>query len=255
MELWYLRRLLADGIRPDWILAEVWPPYLYQSGAWAEENRIHAARLLHRDLAVLSRYSTKSGRLCRTWYKGQIQPWLTHRIFLLNLYAPDWLPPNQRLDPSWKGLDRWGWLATPEGEPDAATRQQLFSRGRQMLAPALEHFQVGEASNRALRELVALCRQERIGVVLIFLPEASQCRSWYPPAAQTQVDEYLHGLSKESAVPVVNARQWIPDRQFLDGYHLTTNGAASFSEQLEQRVVQPLLTNRPLAAEDVWPPF
>ncbi len=251
LELCYLRRLLADGVRPDWVFAEVWPPYLYQGqDVWAEEKRMEVVRLQRRDLAVFSWYSARPRSLYWKWFKCQVLPWFTHRYFLLSLYAPDWLPIKQRLDPAWREMDRWGWMKTPGAEPDPSTRQQLFTQGRQILTPALDHFQVGDATNRALRELVALCYQ---GIVLIFLPESSQCRSWYPPAAQNQVDEYLRRLSGECGVLVVNARSWIPDWEFFDGYHLTNKGAASFSEQLEQRVLQPLLSGRCLAPDELWP--
>jgi hypothetical protein len=235
-------------------LAEVWPPFLYHGqDAWAEEKRMDLVRLQRRDLAVFGWYFARPRSLYWEWYKCQVLPWFTHRNFLLSLYAPDWLPAKQRLDPAWKEMDRWGWLKTPGTEPVLSARQQLFAQARQILTPTLGHFEVGDVTKRVLRELVALCYQEKIGIALIFLPESSQCRGWYPAAAQNQIDEYLRRLSGESGVLVVNARGWIPDWEFFDGYHLTNKGAASFSEQLEQRVLQPLLSGRRLAPDELWP--
>jgi hypothetical protein len=254
MELCYLRRLLADGIHPDWLLVEVWPPYLlHEDGAWAEENRIGIERLRRGDVPLISRYVPRPRSLWRRWCAGQVQPWLKHRFFLLSLFAPQWLPSDRRLDAAWTRLDDYGWLE-PCADLDSETRKMLFEKGRRIVDPALNQFRVGENADQALRELAALCRQEKIRLVFIFLPESKVCQGWYPPEAQAKVNEYLGRLSRECAVPIVNARSWIPDEHFLDGYHLSNQGAAAFSELVGQRVLQPLLAGQPLADRDLWPP-
>src|SRR5579864_5169313 len=39
-ELMYLRRLLADGIRPKWLLIEIWPPLWAESGFFREARMV-----------------------------------------------------------------------------------------------------------------------------------------------------------------------------------------------------------------------
>ena len=38
--------------------------------------------------------------------------------------------------------------------------------------------------DRALEELLAVCRREQIAAVLVTMPEATDFRGWYPPPAR-----------------------------------------------------------------------
>ncbi|MGH7223896.1 MAG: hypothetical protein ACRELF_11750, partial [Gemmataceae bacterium] len=60
-ELQTLRRLLADGHRPNWLLLEVWPPFWPQQGYWLDEMHIMQQDLRPEDLSVVSRYFAKRG--------------------------------------------------------------------------------------------------------------------------------------------------------------------------------------------------
>ena len=55
-ELLVFRRLLADGVRPDWLLIEVFPPMLTQQGAFSEETFITARGLEWTDGPLVYRY-------------------------------------------------------------------------------------------------------------------------------------------------------------------------------------------------------
>ena len=50
--------------------------------------------------------------------------------------------------------------------------------------PFLQAFHPAPAADRALRDLLATCRRERIGVVLVSMPESSAFRDAYPPAVR-----------------------------------------------------------------------
>jgi hypothetical protein len=93
----------------------------------------------------------------------------------------------------------------------------------------------------ALHELLELCRQRQIGAALVLMPEGSEFRSIYSPAAWQQIGTFLAETSHEFAVPVVNAREWVPDNNFTDSHHLLLRGATVFTERLGQEVILPLL--------------
>src|SRR5262249_24732041 len=88
---------------------------------------------------------------------------------------------------------------------------------------------------------LALCRRQRIGVVLVAMPEGSEFQSWYPSAVRAEIDAYLERLVREEQVPLVDARSWVPDNCFADGHHLMPKGASLYTEQLSREAILPLL--------------
>jgi len=97
-----------------------------------------------------------------------------------------------------------------------------------------EHFYVGAwtGPDRALREAVAAARETGAKVGLLYLPESSEFRSWYTPQAERLAREHLAGISRELALPVINAREWMDDGLFVDGFHLSRVGAREFTRKL-----------------------
>ena len=98
--------------------------------------------------------------------------------------------------------------------------------------------------DRALRDLLALCRQENIPAVLYLMPEGRLFQSWYVPATRARIDSYLAQLSQECRVPIVDARNWIGDDYFLDSHHLDRRGATQFTRRFGEEVIPPLLQGR-----------
>src|SRR5262249_14797014 len=64
-ELLCLNRLLAEGIRPQWVILEVLPALLHQEGLWSEEDwfNIDVRRLAWNDLPLLQRHLDDPGKL------------------------------------------------------------------------------------------------------------------------------------------------------------------------------------------------
>lgn len=249
MELLCLRQLLAEGIRPTWLLVEVTPPFLDQKQEFVEERwRNTIARMGWDDLWVLRRHHCRLRRLLVPWSASRLTPWFSQRINLLSQYAPDWLPPQARQD-DWQRLDRDGWYVNPSPLSDAIRGQALEVTRRHYAAP-LVHFHLTPAPDRALREILAVCRKEGISALLLLMPESTAFRSWYPPEVRAEVDAYLSQLNREHGVPLIDARTWVPDTAFVDGHHLLDVGAGIFSERLAHEVLEPLWEGKPLAATD-----
>src|SRR5581483_9834485 len=98
------------------------------------------------------------------------------------------------------------------------------------------------------REILATCRQEGIAAGLVVLPEARWFRDLYPPAARAEVADYLGRLGRECQVPVIDARDWVADEDFADGYHLRPGGATAFTTRFGADVLRPLLVGGPAVA-------
>ena len=111
--------------------------------------------------------------------------------------------------------------------------------------PLLKDLHLSALSDRALGEMVGLCRRKGIALALLYLPEASPLRSWYPPARWAAVRAHLARREREFGVPVIDARLWAADKDFSDGVHLHPAGAAAFTARLKQEVLSCLATPAP----------
>jgi hypothetical protein len=242
-----LHRLLADGIHPDWVFIEVWPVL------WAPGHGVRRSvdELAWSDLHVLRRYPELYPRLYWRWCRTQLPACLSHRLLLLQRFAPWWLPPALCQDNVWFATDRTGWLSLLQPFDDkspSADPAVLWGA----YSASLCRSQVDEVSDRALRETLATGRREGIRVGLVYMPEMTVFRDLYPPVARAVVEEYLDRLSQEFQAPLIDTRSWMPDAEFADAVHLRPRGAAAFTERFGREVIQPLL-NGGLRAESTGP--
>jgi hypothetical protein len=244
LELLCLHRLLAAGIHPDRVIIEVMPPNLHQEGSWAEMNWLNSNRLGWDDLQQVRRYAERPGHLRFDWCRGRCAPWFAHRFCILSRYAPGWLPWETRQD-IWLGLDRSGWMTYPNTVLNAAQQQRALEFTRRHYAPAFTDFHITAVADRALRELLALCKRQDIAATLLLMPEGTEFQSWYPRSAPAEVDAYLDCLSREYEAPVVDARSWLPETAFFDSHHLHPDGATAFTQRFAREMLGPAPSPRP----------
>src|SRR5207248_1730814 len=100
-------------------------------------------------------------------------------------------------------------------------------------------------ADRALRELLELCRERQITVCCLLLPESSAFRGGYTAAMETGLVTFEQHLERNFNVSVIDARAWMSDEQMVDGVHLTHAGALAFTRLFEKRVLPHLL--------EAWP--
>ena len=241
-ELICLRRLLAAGVRPNYLLIEVLPAALHADADGAEI--VHTERLGHGDLAVLAPYCREPDKLYRKWASNRLAPWFSARFCLMSRWLPGWLPWQARQDYMWNTIDRFGWLAFPHETIPPSERAKALQNGHDQYGPNLATFRVSPLPDRALREVLELCRREGIRTALYLMPEGTTFRSWYPPAARSALDGYLAGLSAEYGVPLFDARDWLVDADFADDHHMLPAGARKFSRRFGREVVGPFVTGR-----------
>jgi hypothetical protein len=246
LELLCLHRLLAVGIRPQRVIVEVLAPLLHQEEGWGEINWLNINRLGWDDFRLMRRYTDQPGFLTRRWCRSRLTPCFSHRFAVMSRYAAGWLPWDSRQD-GWCGMDLSGWVSAVPAAVNAAEYRRGLEFARKQYAPALEHYRITEKPDRALRELLALCREERIAVVLMLMPEGGDFRSWYTPDARSQIDRYVAELSQHFDAHLVDARTWLADSAFWDGHHLLANGAVAFTERFTREALYPLVEERKLA--------
>lgn len=233
-----LHRLLSQGVKPDWVFVEFWPPFWAVDGYL--EGTVQSLNLAALDwpaARLIARYLPKPKQLYARWLPTQLAPIFASRFVLLSRLGGSWAPnfdPDRRL----RNLDQTGWWAPLAAVTDA-DRSRLFEHYRSIYADRLAHFKSRPTPDRALRDLIALCRREGIKVAVVVLPEADDFRALYPADARQSIDTYLTRLARE--VPVIDARDWISAQGFSDGHHLLPPGASTFTERLGREALAPLL--------------
>jgi hypothetical protein len=244
-ELISLRRLLADGGRPDLVLVEALP--LRLAGQVAQDELCEAAlptgRLRWGELAAVEHYSAGLRRGLRgEWWRARAVPCYHHRTEILSTLFPSLLHYTRR-DDAFNGQDETGWVPCPHRQDSAACRAAALRLARDQTRLWASDFRLGGPCASALPEVLAECRRERIRAALLLMPEGPTFRSWYPPGAWEQVESFVGGLGRQFGVPVIRAREWVGEDGFADSHHLLPGAAHAFSERLGREAVAPLLAD------------
>jgi hypothetical protein len=241
-----LHRLLERGIRPTCLLLEVFPPLLGRPGS--ADEWLGVERLGWSDLSLLRRYiSRPMYAYYGQWACSELVPWLGHRSNLLSACAPAWAPEETRAKFAGQQhlfrdqADPLGWIAYARPSVSPVEYRHGLELARREYVAGLRQFQIAPVPDRALRDLLALCRREHIPCLLFLMPEARDFRRWYPPAVEARINAYLAELGHTYEVPLVDARSWAVDADFLDGHHLLAGGARKFTQRFGQTALGPFL--------------
>lgn len=233
-ELQTFKRLLAAGIRPRQLLVEIHPLLLHGGPGFGELASLDASRLDWPDIRLLARYIDRPQKLRLGWCRSRLAPCFFQRFCWLHYFAPRWLAPNDPLF-IWNRLDRSGGLQLDL--PVGSERQfdQRVADSIREYAVAFDRFHVTEAPDRALRELLSLCREERVATALFLMPEEDRFRAAYSSEARVEVKAYLSALRSEYGCAVLDSENCRPvadfaASNFVDGHHLSASGARRFSE-------------------------
>jgi hypothetical protein len=250
-ELLTYRRLRARGIRPELILVEVWPGLWAQEGGMAEKTPILKRDLYLSDLPVLAHLYHQGWHCFSKVCDETLTPLLHSRREVLYNYAPFMVPRTTKADIDWAGahwatLDPWGWLPHMWPRPVGEKFTQKVEEDRLKMEWILQALSVPPEVDWPVRQLLASCRDEGTRVVLIYLPEHTALRGWYPPAAHRVTYHYLHQLEAEFGCPTIDARDWIGDEGFVDSCHMTPEAAVAFTARFGREVLRPLLEGTPL---------
>ncbi len=235
MELMVLRRAFHDGVRPAAVLVEYWPAFLREDGGYREEARIDPLRLRPVDRPLVREFFRDPDKAERALREQRLNPWFSQRHSLLNQTLPGWLPYNQRTEAMWEKIDDWGWLPGHE-KANAEERQKAMTAAAGYYVPLFAHYEVSPTADRALRQLVAECRDHGVPVALVYLPESTAFRAFMPPEAVRRADEHLARIRTELDLPLLDARGWLSDDELPDGFHPLWDGAATLTRKLAAAV-------------------
>jgi hypothetical protein len=238
-ELLTLKRLLADGHRPDLLLIEVLPAELDASYELVDTSELYLPTVTARasELSLLASYGDSRRDSSLDWYLQWLCPFHTYRKTILTE-----APGLSRRCPPPPAVDAWGWFPLwPENYP-ATVVQALENATRRHYAHHLKLLEPGGKPVELLRMLLDLCRREHIPTAIVLMPEGPSFRSMYGPGKLEHIRAFLAGLSQQFNIPVIDALEWLDnDKVYLDWHHLLEKGAESFTRRLAGEAIAPLL--------------
>jgi hypothetical protein len=239
-ELVMLERLLAQGLRPDFVLIEALPSALAGQTPCLDVHRLTVDRLFLNDLDVVGQYPEAPSELRTRWWEDWPVPWYSHRFAILKQVAPA-LIAGRFMGDNFDRIDASGWTLMPFVRQSPESYERGVEHARKTYADSFVHFRLGGTGAQALRALLDRCRQEGLAAALVLMPEGTDFRAFYTPEAWGQIHGFLDGLSNEYHVPLINAREWVDDENFVDSHHVTTAGAMEFSDRLGREWIGPFL--------------
>jgi hypothetical protein len=253
-QLMYFRRLVAEGVRPNCVLVETWPPLWAESGYFAESKMvIHEDEPHWQDIPLLCRYfffreptvGLEVTRKC-------LAPIRAYRGRLLQAAAQSLLSREQlraraKNGVDWVPADDTGWFPLTWGPTTPEQKRQSLEEAMVHVKPLMDSLCIDPRSDAALRELLGECQSRGIRVALVLMPEHGVTRRWYPPQARALIQSYLDRISRAFRVPIVDGREWSADEHFADLCHLGRHGVEPLSARVGREVVQPLLDGEPLS--------
>lgn len=225
-----LERLLNSGVRPDAVILEYWPPYLFESRGEREEDRLDANRLARSDWPIVGHYLRDPHAVASQVRLGRLLSAWSHRFVILNLFVHVWLPFERRQEFRWRPVDDSGWLPGKDG--DTKNRAAHLAMSRQYYARFLAAGSFDPVGEQAFEDLLRLCQARGIPATLLWLPESSEFRSWYSPEAERIAQLRFRQLGSLPGVRMLDARSWIDDDRLGDGFHLDPAGAGQLTARL-----------------------
>lgn len=236
-ELMTLQRLLAAGVKPDYVLVEMLPPVM--SLATPPEELIPSDQLAYQDLDRLEPFANDPATLRNRWLRTRVAPWHTYRLSLLCHWGlGSWLPWQVRKDFLWKQMQPGGWMPYLYTDMPAQKRAEGQAKAKAEYVPYFVGYNFTPQTDRSFRQIIELCRDRGIPVAFYVMPESPLFRSWYPPHVPRVFADYSATLG----VPVFNASTWLDDElMFADGHHLLRPGAEAFSRRFGAECLAPWL--------------
>ncbi len=264
-QLQMLRRLLAEGVQPTCVVAEVWPAFLMQNDSTpqlhvvqAEQEFILTRDLQWADLPLLQRHFANAWPAYGKLLEGECLPALAYGQQLQLRYSPfpvhlEEPSPFDFADPRWRAEGQ-GWMPAPLKPLPPELLRPIVAKGMVSTRQALENFTITPTADKAMHELIHTCGWHQMRLAFLLGPEYGAMRACYPPRMENEVAAYLGRLSREQHVPIIDTRDWVPDSEFLDMKHILPGAAGPYTQRLGREALLPLAAGRPLDPALLYPP-
>lgn len=235
----YVRRLIADGAKPDFVLIEVHPVFLAGQRPDPPEARwLLPIRLRPGELPVVRGMGFPAETPPAHGIRGRLAPLFEYRFLALDRYAPALLSTPARLnaghEPDGHGFARLRTVTADE-------RQVLLELTRRQYADYFPGFRPTGPGVAGVRDSLEQCRAAGWKPALVLMPESTEFRAWYDADGLNEMDTVLAVLAAEFGAPLIDARGWVPDEKIGDGHHLTGPGADVFTTTLVRSALAPWL--------------
>ncbi len=238
-QLLALRRAFDAGATPAAVVVELFPPVMAVDGPADGEFRDRVARLSAGDFRRLDPYLAAPAALRGDWLRARANPWFAQRQVLMSHWVPNWQPWDRRIDFQWDTLDPHGFQPIAGVTPEY--RERATAHARREYRDAFIGFHPGEVSHRAVRDLVAACRERSVPVAFFVPPVSPAFRAAFAPGVLDAAEGHLRGLAGELNVPVFSAPLDAREDEFMDGHHMLRHGAERYSRWLADTHLTPWL--------------
>jgi hypothetical protein len=238
-QLMAVRRVFDAGVTPAAVAVELFPPAMAVNGPADGEFRERVARLSATDFRHIDPYLTAPGALRGDWLRARATPWLAQRQVLMSRWAPNWQPWDRRIDFQWDTLDPHGFQPIAGVTPEH--RERATAHAHREYRDAFIGFHPGAESSRAVRDLVAACREPSVPVAFFVPPISPAFRASFAPGVLDAAEAHLRGLAGELGVPVFPATLDVTEDEFMDGHHMLRHGAERYSLWLADTHLTPWL--------------
>jgi len=243
-QLLCLRRMVAAGIHPDLLLVEVFPLLFNYAGQHPlEEVWLQSGRMRFSELSRLEPFHSDRARLIIRWCLARLTPWISLRSWVeeVLMRMDTGAAPGPGNVPAGT-MDPYGWKAHFPNGITAEMRSHMLAVARSQYRDCMQRFDPGRPQLQAFNTLLEICRENRIPIALVIMPEGTVFRSYYAPQLRQDLQALVLRLAQDRHVSLHDASDWVPDQDFSDSHHVLPSGATVFTRHLMQEVIEPELS-------------
>jgi hypothetical protein len=186
----------------------------------------------------LAPYCNDSNDFYYQWLAARASSWHSQRISLMSHWLPQWMPWQSRVNFQWQTMDPNGFVPYLYADPPPEIRAEVTAKTHQQYAGSFAGFRPGAMSLRALRDLVAHCRSEKIPIAFLVPPVSPTFKGWFEPNAWRRGESDLCSFCRELDVELFPAPNLFEDSDFADGHHMLRNSAEHYSRWLAETYVR-----------------
>ena len=211
-----LDRLERDGVAPRFVILEAMPAYL-----GGEDDGPLLAHSTCTEWAGLGERVPAASLLAAIAPRARALPTLLRRTLRGDS------PAGPHTD-----LLAQGGLAHPRETVTDAERAELVRLQAVHYRGRMAAGRIAPAAGAALRASLAWCRARGVGAAVLWTPEGRDFRAIYAPGAEARLHGELGALCAQEGVPLIDARDWLGEKQLGDGQHALAAGAVAFTARL-----------------------